>query len=160
MNSQLPNTTSSLNTSNDSTSQDGGAASGTPSTSNGPDFGEVISTYSRAQAIDDGVLIDLSAAAPEVCRQHLNYPVACTAAVWGIIERAIANKRYCNDLNGIVHDMLWMSRKCSRTLDESTRLFVVIITGAGRQRNYTFKIVCGPGDNAEPVLTIMLPTED
>lgn len=123
-------------------------------------FGEVISSYTRARAIEDGVLVDLSAVAGEVCGQHFKHPVACTDAVWTIIERAVANKRWHNDVNGIVHDLLWMSRKAGRSLDASTRLFPCTIKGAGRTSNYTFKIVCGPGDDAEPVLTIMLPSED
>jgi len=36
----------------------------------------------------------------------------------------------------------------------------VIITGAGRSRNYQMKAVCGPGDDASPVITISLPYED
>lgn len=121
---------------------------------------DVISVYTRAQAIEDGVLADLSALAPDVCRQHYKYNVACTATVWAIIERAIENPRWCNDINGVVHDILGMSRCHARVLDESTRLFQVIIKGVGKKSLFTFKIVCGPGDDAEPVLTIMLPEED
>lgn len=123
-------------------------------------FGEVISRYTREQAIADGMLIDLSAIAPDVCRQHYKYPVACTAGVYALIEKAISSKRHCNDLNGFVHDLLHMSRVMSRPIDPQTRLFPTIIQGAGRQRNFEFKIHCGPGDDSEPVLTIMLPSED
>lgn len=123
-------------------------------------FGEVISSYSRAQAIEDGVLVDLSAIAPAVCAQHFKVPVACTSSVWDIIEKAVNNKRWMNDLNGVIHDMLWMSKVMKRDLSPTTRLFQVIIKGAGRQSKFTFKSVCGPGDNAEPVITIMLPSED
>lgn len=123
-------------------------------------FGDVVYGYSRAQALEDGVLVNLSALAPDVCRQHFKYPVACTAAVYAIIEKALANKRWMNDIKGIVHDMLWMSRSYARTIDESTRLFEVIIKGAGRKSKYAFKIVCGPGDDGEPVMTVMLPEED
>lgn len=125
-----------------------------------PIFGDVISSYSRKQAIEDGQLVDLSAVAGEVCRQHFKVPVACTAAVWGIIDRAIKNKRWMNDLNGIVHDVLWMSKMMGRSINPSTRVFQVIIKGAGRQSKFTFKMACGPGDDAEPVMTIMLPEED
>ena len=47
-----------------------------------------------------------------------------------------------------------------RRFDETTHLFKVIITGTGRKKIHTLKVVCGPGDDAEPVLTIMLPEED
>ena len=123
-------------------------------------FGNVISSYTRLQAIEDGVLVsgndgDLA----DVSRQHFKYPIAMTSAVFEIMQKAVENPRWCNDYAGIWHDMLWMSKVMGRQVDASTRLFKVIIRGAGRQQYHTFKIVCGPGDNAEPVLTVMLPHE-
>ncbi len=44
-----------------------------------PFFGEVISTYTRAQAIDDGVLVD---AGPMAKEAGFRWPVALTAAAW------------------------------------------------------------------------------
>jgi hypothetical protein len=123
-------------------------------------FGEVIHTYSRGQAIEDGFLVDLMQdKMAEVARQHYKYPVACTAAVFEIMRKAVENPRWCNDYAGILHDMLWMSRTYRRQLDESTVLFRVIITGAGRNKYHTFKLIVGPGDDFEPVITIMLPDE-
>lgn len=129
-------------------------------------FGEVISSYSRAQAIEDGMLVDLSGAeairedVAEVCRQHYKWPVACTAAVFDVMCAAVLNTRWCNDYPGIVHDMLWMSKANKRQLSESAVLFRMIIQGAGRQKYHTFKLVVGPGDQGEPVITIMMPGED
>lgn len=118
---------------------------------------EVISSYSRAQAIEDGYLVELPE--NEVLKQNFKFPVAMTAAVWDIIERALANKQYLNDLNGILSDICWMSKANGRNLSESTRLFQVIIRGAGQISTYAMKIVCGPGEMAEPVLTILLAHE-
>jgi len=56
--------------------------------------------------------------------------------------------------------MLWMSRVMKGSLNESTILFRVKIKGAGHKSLFDFKMVCGPGDTAEPVMTIMLPNED
>lgn len=129
-------------------------------------FGEEIYSYSRAQAIEDGVLVDLSGAeairedVADVCRQHYKFSVACTAAVFDIIAAAVRNPRYCNDYAGIVHDMLWMSKAMKRQLDASTVVFQVIIQGAGRSKYHTFKLNVGPGDQGEPVITIMLLNED
>ena len=129
-------------------------------------FGEPISTYTRAQAIEDGALVNLMGFfsthddVASVCRQHYKFPIACTAAVFDIMQKAVENPRYCNDYAGIVHDMLWMSKVMKRQIDESTVMFRVIIAGAGRQRNYDFKLVVGPGDQGEPVITIMMPDED
>lgn len=122
---------------------------------------EVISQYTRAQAIEDGVLVDMMQdEIAGVCRQHYKHPVAVTTEVFAIMQRAVENARWGNDYAGIMHDMLWMSRVCRRVVDESTVLFKVIITGAGRTRNFVFKLVVGPGDAGEPVITIMLPNED
>ncbi len=126
-------------------------------------WGEIIYSYTRAQAIEDGVLVDLSAIAPDVARQHYKYPVACTSAVWDIIQRAVENKKHANDYKGVIHDILWMSRGGGvrwRSPDDTTVLFDVIITGAGPKRIHRFKMVVGPGDKGEPVLTILLPGED
>ena len=128
-----------------------------------PIFGAVVARYTRAQAIDDGVLVDLTDAeseTAEVCRQHYRTPVACTAAVFSLIERAVNNPRWGNDYKGVVHDILWMSRLAARRSNAAEVLFRVIIRGAGRQQYHTLKIVFGPGDAGEPVVTIMQPQED
>lgn len=124
-------------------------------------FGEPIHTYTRAQAIEDGVLVDLMQdAMTSVCRQHYKFPIACTSAVFEVMRKAVENPRYCNDYAGVLHDMLWMSKVMKRQIDESTVIFRVIIAGAGRQRNFDFKLVVGPGDQGEPVITIMEPGEN
>jgi hypothetical protein len=121
-------------------------------------FGPVIYKYTRAQAIEDGALVDLSQIT--VCKEHYKYPIAVTSEVWGIIDRAVRNKKHCNDYNGVLHDVLFMSRTYNKKIDESTRLFKVKITGAGRQSVFEFKMVCGPNDDMTPCMTIMMPYED
>jgi len=76
------------------------------------------------------------------------------------MEKAVNNRRYCNDYKGILHDMLWMSKVAGRKLDESTVIFRCIIQGAGRSKYHDFKLQVHPGDRAEPVITISLPNED
>ena len=123
-------------------------------------FGEVISVYTRAQAIEDGVLADMNAIeeVKEVTEQHFSIPVAVTSSVWGMIEKAVENKKHCNDLKGVWHDLCWMSKVYRG--GKTNYLFPCIITGVGRKRNHTFKAVYGHGDNGELTLTIMLPNED
>ena len=132
---------------------------------------DVISVYTRQDAINDGVLVDLmQGELGDVCRQHYKYPIACTASVWSIISEAVSNPKFCNDDAGILHDMLHMSKVSYTPHGDDTRLFTVIISGrpttcwhragVGRRKYHRFKIVCGPGDGGEPVLTIMLPDED
>jgi len=123
-------------------------------------FGEAIHCYTRQEGISDGVLVGLTALYPDECRLY-RYPVACTAAVWSLIDRAATNPTQCNSHKGIVWDILYMSRHgiVSRP-DEQTVIFSVIITGTGRKRVHRLKGICGPGDDMEPVITIMLPEED
>ena len=95
----------------------------------------------------------------QVSRQHYKYPVACTTGVFELMKKAVEHPRWCNDYPGILHDILTMS-KHGRMLDQSTVLFEVIITGTGRKRTHTLKLTVGPGDDMEPVITVMLPEED
>ena len=59
---------------------------------------ELISSYTRQQAIDDGVLVDLSE--NSVIKQHWKYPLACTDGVWATIQKACESKFH--DLDGIL----------------------------------------------------------
>ena len=123
---------------------------------------DVICSYTRAQAIEDGVLVDATIGdLAEVSGQHFKFPVAMTASVFGLIEKAVNHPKHCNDWRGVWHDVLWMSRQnLTHRFDATTHLFKVWITGTGRKRWHELKIQCHPGDNAEPVLTVMLPGED
>jgi len=115
-------------------------------------FGELISSYTRAQAIADGVLVDLSHHYPNDTRIY-KYPVACTSRVWVLIEQA------GGDTGAWVWDLCYMSAKFPiKKLDETSQLFK--LTLGRRVRVRTLKAVCGPGDVLESVITIMLPGED
>jgi hypothetical protein len=120
---------------------------------------EPVYRYTRFQALQDGVLVDLNQYIP-VKESGYRYPVACTAAVFAIIERAVNSKEHHNDYSGVVWDILWMSRISPLKKWETGRLFQVIIKGDERRTIYNFKIEVGTGDDGEPVLTIMLPEED
>ena len=120
-------------------------------------FGDVISRYTRQQAIEDGFLVDLmQGELGQVSRQHYKYPVACTTGVFELMKKAVEHPSWFNDYPGILHDILTMS-KHGRMLDRSTVLFEVIITGTGRKRTLTLKLTVGPGDDMEPVIKISLP---
>jgi len=119
----------------------------------------IIYRYTRLQALQDGVLIDLNQYIAQKDSGY-RYPVACTSAVFEIIDRAVKNKKYHNDYSGVVWDIFWMSRIAPLKKWESGRLFQVIINGAGKRTIYNFKIEVSGGDDGEPVLTIMLPDED
>ena len=125
-------------------------------------FGDVIGRYTRQQAIEDGVLIDMmQGELGQVSRLHYKYPIVCTMGVFALIRKAVEHPDWGNDYCGVLHDILTMSKSTyAKKLDRSTVLFEVIITGTGRKRTHTLKLTVGPGDDLEPVITIMLPDED
>lgn len=118
---------------------------------------DVIYAYSRKDALNDGVLVDISQLAREA---GYKYPVAITAEVQGMIEQAVSNAKCYNDYTGVLWDIIWMSKFPTKKIDATQHLFSVIITGVGRSKTQTLKVVCHPGDDAEPVITIMLPEQD
>jgi hypothetical protein len=129
-------------------------------------WGEPIHVYTRAQAIADGVLVDAQVGdLHDVTRQHFgNDPVAMTAGIHALIERAVNNPKYWNDWRGVWHDICFMSkvapgRRRLRTLDTETMWFKVIIVGVGRTRYHTLKrVMVGTPTGVE--VTFMLADED
>lgn len=127
------------------------------------DDAEYVSVHTRAEMLEDGDLVDLNQFIP-VKESGYKYPVACTSAVWNIIDRAVKNKRYRNDYRGVVWDVLNMSRLYPVKRWETGQLFEVLITGVGnkngRNGSFRFKIECTGGDDLAPVMTISMPEED
>lgn len=124
------------------------------------DGAPIISAYSRAQALEDGFLVDAQQGdLAEVTRQHVGAtPCAMTAAVHALIERAVTNPRAHNDWRGVWHDVLWMgqfARRASAQAGGTPRGFKVTITGTGRRRLHLLFISVGPGDQGEAVVTVM-----
>ena len=126
---------------------------------------EIIFAYTRADAISDGVLIDL----PEqvVNEAGIKVKVAVTREVW---DEYLAPD-YLDDLpgqsvEGRTWDLLWMfGCAARRSRHASTIQFRVLFATMKGLESFTtedvlLKAVCGPGDEGEPVITIMLPGED
>ena len=115
-------------------------------------FGESIYCYSRAQALADGVLVDLF----EWARRHgIKYPTACTHSVWALIE-AIEDP----------HPTLRHVQVLGRTDAVLVAMLAAIRQARGTDRVH-FEALgcalwaqCGPGDTAAPVITIMVEGED
>ncbi|MFH1033615.1 MAG: DUF6573 family protein [Pseudomonadota bacterium] len=123
-------------------------------------FGPVISSYSRAQAIEDGVLVDVSKMAKEA---GFIFNVAVTRAVWdGYITPDERSRPLGQSEDGRLWDTLWMLRMAIKRLQAQGQLYyrLYYIQKARQKRLVTLKAHCGPGDQGEPVITIMLPEED
>ena len=122
----------------------------------------VIFRYTRAQAIEDGDLVDLSEWAKET---GFTIPVACTSAVWRkYVEPPPVTKQLGQSERGRAHDLLWMlynKIRSSVKSDGDYLLFdVIFLQAPQKQETVKLKAVCGPGDQGAPVLTVMLPDED
>ena len=125
----------------------------------------MISSYTRAQAIEDGTLVDLTewaSSGPAGMMGGFTIPVAVTAAVWGLIERIPKSLEGIADVRGRAHDVLWMASLAARSAGGRNPIgFRVILPAKGdRKRSRVFKMHIGGGDNGEPVITISLPEED
>ncbi len=127
-------------------------------------FGEPIHTYSRAQAIADGVLVDVS----EVAREAgFKWPVAMTCAAFEDCvswSEADSRRQTHQDESGRLWDVVYMARLAARRGGAEPikfQLYRVPRGGRGvRPRLVTLKMMSGPGDQGEPVITIMMPGED
>lgn len=146
-------------------------------------FGEPISTYTRAQALADGQLIDCSEA--DGWKGRFKYPTAITRAAFAATIEAGA--RWVTDPSdgmetlvfpagqsgeGRWHDIAEMliatmrnprlDRAQLRNTSRDRVYFTMLVDehGNGHPKPIQLYSVCGPGDNGEPVLTIMLRNED
>ena len=111
---------------------------------------EVIFSYTRAQAIEDGVLVDLTGH-PDT--RIYKYPVAFTAALWAEVERGDGENTDVRD--GRIWDICFMATQGTAKIEGSDSFYPVIV-GA---RTLKLRSNCGPGDQGEPVITIGFPED-
>jgi hypothetical protein len=121
---------------------------------------KIISTYTRAQAIEDGVLVDISEFALQA---GFKVPVAVTAGVFSILEPSEELKTEGQDLNGRMWDMLMILRfEIRKSAWTDTTMFapIMIKTPGAKPEPVKMWALAAPGDNMELVITIMLEGED
>jgi hypothetical protein len=131
-----------------------------------PFFGNVISVYTRAQALADGVLID---AGPMAREAGFRWPVAITSGAWADCvtwSDADSERQTDQDESGRLWDVLFMAAHAVRARADAGaqllfELYRVSRNGRSTEAERTkLKLVVGPGDDGEPVMTILLPNED
>lgn len=121
---------------------------------------KVIHVYTRAQAIDDGTLIDVSGTANDI---GFRMPTAFTAAAWN--ASVTQPQGLCgSDEYGRLLTALWALKRAIRESSgngSELRFFVEVRQKTGEPPGQVeLKAVCGPSDDASPCLTVMLPDED
>ena len=125
----------------------------------------VISAYSRQNAINDGVLVDVTTMSKEL---GFKFSVAVTATVWNkriFWSDEDTHLQTYQDTNGRLWDVLFMLRfGITKNCDKNYlkyKLYVIPRNGKSTKAKLTeLKSVMSAGDNGEPVITIMLPNED
>mgnify|MGYP001611930159 CR=1 FL=1 len=127
---------------------------------------DLIHSYTRAEAIADGTLVDVTATAREA---GFVVPVALTRSVWvdcvEWTEQDSKRKAAIQDQASRLWDVVWMANCAARRAAGSGRcnfeVFRVPRNGHGiRPRSVRLSMEVGPGDEGEPIITIMQPNED
>jgi hypothetical protein len=122
---------------------------------------EIISSYTRTEALEDGALVDVTTTAREA---GFRYPVALTRAAWDhCVALSEAAERACNDEQGRLWDLIWMMRNAIRRPraagSPEVTFEVFCITTTPVAAPVALRAHVGPGDDGEPVITVMLPDE-
>src|SRR5207237_8637716 len=116
------------------------------------DEADLIHRYSRADALRDGVLIDVSETAKEA---GIRYPVALTAAAWAKCV-AVPPGVACQDEAGRLWDVLWLLACAVKGGADGREVrFGVHVRNENRERApplVRHKAVCGPGAPGEPLV--------
>jgi hypothetical protein len=121
----------------------------------------VISIYTRAQALQDGVLIDVSELAREA---GFTWPVAATDHLYhNYIVPALALVAEGQSITGRLWDVLMVLRHAIRSSkDDSYLRFTVLFQMSLGAAPVPIELVsvAGPNDDGSPCLTLMLPEDD
>ena len=119
---------------------------------------EIIYAYTRAQAIEDGVLVDLTDIAKT---RGILIPLALTSTAFHEALNApfITKGDELAPLFTIVRFLDWVRTACRTAAPAAGSEFVAPFTRIDAKA-VSLKIHIGPGDRGEPVFTVMLPDED
>lgn len=119
----------------------------------------IVYSYTMEQAIKDGILVDVTSMAKEA---GIKFQVTVTREVWeGYIVPDESSRSYGQSESGRLWDILWTFKKEAARVKGSAMEFQVYLVISERRKSLIdFKAVAGPGDNGDPVITIMLPHEN
>jgi len=124
-------------------------------------FGQPIYTYSRAQAIADGLQVEVTKTAQEA---GIRFPMFLTRAVYDAYV-AVPPGLTGQDEAGRLWDLVWMTRfAIIRSKPGHDRIPVALYVRNDDLRSRLVKLVavCGPldFDDEAPAITVMMPDED
>ena len=124
-------------------------------------FGPVIYSYTRAQAVADGVQVEVTKTATEA---GIKFPVFLTRTVFNAyveVPPGVTGQ----DEAGRLWDIVWMLRfAILRSRPGADRLPVALYVRNDNRRATLIKLIatCGPLDidDPQPAITVMMPDED
>jgi len=125
---------------------------------------ELIYTYTRAQALADGVLVDVSQMAAEA---GFRYPTVITADLHARITPSEQEQALGQSYEGRLWDVVFLASFAARQAGMPDRcsfevgLFEAEAAPPHRTHHATLSLwmVVGPGDQGEPVITIGFPED-
>jgi len=122
---------------------------------------EVVFSYSRADALADGVLVDVSELAREA---GFKLPVAVSDSLYhGYLTPPPELAKAGLSLEGRLWETLSVLRYAIKASPATDRLFFTVLFAQvpdAEPEPVDLLAICGPGDSGEPVITIMLPSDD
>lgn len=119
---------------------------------------DVIHTYTRAEAIEDGLLVDVTSVAADV---GITIPTAISKRVWDeVITPGGAALAMGQSETGRLWDVLWIFAIGAKQVRAAELVYTVLVDDGQGPRKVALKAVCGGGDDGKPVLTILFPEED
>jgi hypothetical protein len=124
-------------------------------------FGGVIYAYTRAQAIADGVQVEVTKTAQEA---GIKFPMFLTRAVYDAYV-TVPPDVTGQDEAGRLWDVVWMTRfAILRAHGHTDRCPVALYVRNDNTRAKLVKLIatCGPLDmnDPQPTITVMMPDED
>jgi hypothetical protein len=128
---------------------------------NAEPFGPVIYSYTRAQAVADGVQVEVTKIAAEA---GIRFPVFLTRTVFDTYV-AVPLGVIAQDEAGRLWDILWMLRfAILRARAGADRIPVALYIRNDNRAAKLVKLIatCGPLDidDPQPAITVMMPDED
>jgi hypothetical protein len=122
---------------------------------------ELIHSYTRKQAIEDGEIVELPI---KLAREAgILLPVDCTRALWAIVEPSEDLKKMGQSVTGRLWDLFSMLRFAVLSRPDTDLIFykcLFLQEGKDEPTLYVIKAVLDGGDDGKPIITLMLPYED
>lgn len=128
------------------------------------DLQDLFKYYTQADALRDGLIVDASDVAREL---GITFPVRLTAEFFDAVVRPAPAAG--QTVEARIWDLMWalvhvIRGEAPRHRERGpgrceTTTFRCPFQIDGEDRMVEIKALCGPGDNAEPVITLFLPEE-